>query len=87
MIYDRQDGPFRLEVDWIRAYRAPSPFSMTTLQWQKRPPPVFAADEGDPRLRQQLAAVEATRDRFDEREMVLVVVLGDGPSRVEERAR
>lgn len=84
MIYDGRDGAFRLEVDWIRAYRAPSPFSMTTLQWQKRPLLVFAADEGDARLQQQLADVEATRDRFDEREMVLIVVLGEGPSRVEE---
>jgi hypothetical protein len=24
MIYDERDGPFRLEVDWIRAYREPS---------------------------------------------------------------
>jgi len=24
MIYDQRDGPFRLEVDWIRAYREPT---------------------------------------------------------------
>jgi hypothetical protein len=32
MIYDKRDGPFRLEVDWIRAYREPRPFSMGELR-------------------------------------------------------
>jgi hypothetical protein len=85
MIYDEQDGPFRLEVDWIRAYRAPRPFSMSALRWKKRPLLLFAEDEQDARLQRQLSAVEASRDRFDERDMVLIVVLGAGPSRVEER--
>jgi hypothetical protein len=85
MIYDGQDGPFRLEVDWIAAYREGEPFSMDALRWEKRPLLLFGPDERDPRLRDQLAAVEATRDAFDERDMVLIVVLGDGPSRGGER--
>ncbi len=85
MVYDKQDGPFRLEVDWIRAYREARPFSMGTLRWKKRPLLLFAEDEGDPRLQQQLSAVQATRSQFDERDMLLVVILGTGPSRVEER--
>jgi hypothetical protein len=79
MIYDQQDGPFRLEVDWIRAYRG-APFSMSGFRWQRRPLLLFAADDGDSRLQRQVAAVEATRDQFDERDMVLIVVLGTGPS-------
>jgi monofunctional biosynthetic peptidoglycan transglycosylase len=86
MIYDKRDGPFRLEVDWIRAYREPRPFSMSTYRWQKRPLLLFAEDEGDARLRRQLSDVEATRDRFDERDMVLIVILSAGTSRAEERA-
>jgi hypothetical protein len=85
MIYDGRDGPFRLEVDWIRAYRAPQPFSMAVYRWQKRPLLILAENESSPRLQQQLAAVEATWDRFEERDMVLIVVLAAGPSRAGER--
>jgi hypothetical protein len=81
MIYDNRDGPFRLEVDWIRACRDPLPFSMSAFRWQKRPLLLFARGEQDERLQRQLSAVEATRDDFDERDMVLIVVLGTGTSR------
>jgi NADH dehydrogenase [ubiquinone] 1 alpha subcomplex assembly factor 1 len=80
MIYDGRDGPFRLEVDWIRAYRPRQPFSMAAYRWQKRPLLIFAKSESSPPLQQQLAAVEATRDLFEERDMVLIVVLAAGPS-------
>ena len=85
MINDGRDGPFRLEVDWIAAYREVEPFSMGSLRWEKRPFLLFGADERDPMLRQQLDAVESTRDSFDERDMVLIVVLGDGGSTIEGR--
>jgi hypothetical protein len=83
MISDERDGPFRLEVDWIQAYREPRAFSMSAYRGKKRPLLLFAKDAEDERLRRQLSAVEATRDRFDERDMVLIVVLDAGPSRVE----
>ena len=86
MIYDKRDGPFRLEVDWIRAYREPRPFSMSAFRGRKRPLLLFAEDEGDARLRRQLSALEATRDRFDEREVALVVILSTGASRADGRA-
>jgi len=86
MIYDKRDGPFRLEVDWIRAYREPGPFSMSTFRGRKRPLLLFAEDERDADLRRQLSAVEASRDRFDERDMVLIIILGAGLSRAEGRA-
>jgi hypothetical protein len=86
MIADERDGPFRLEVDWIRAYGEPPPFSIDAYRWRRRPFLVFATDARDERLRRQLSAVEATRSRFDERDMVLIVVLGEGPSRAEGRA-
>jgi NADH dehydrogenase [ubiquinone] 1 alpha subcomplex assembly factor 1 len=85
MINDGQDGPFRLEVDWIVAYREVEPFSLGALRWEKRPLLLFGAGEGDPILRKQLDAVEAAREGFDERDMVLIVVLGEGTSRIEGR--
>ena len=85
MIYDGRDGPFRLEVDSILAYREPRPFSMSAYRWKKRPLLLFAGNEEDSRLRHQLSSIEATRDRFDERDMVLIVILGAGRSRVEGR--
>jgi hypothetical protein len=86
MIYDKQDGAFHLEVDWIRAYRDLRPFSMSAFRDQKRPLILFAEDEGDPRLRRQLSALEATRARFDERDMALVVILSTGTSRADGTA-
>ena len=85
MINDGQDGAFRLEVDWIAAYREVEPFSLDALRWEKRPLLLFGADERDPILRQQLEAVESAREGFDERDMVLIVVLGEGTSRIEGR--
>ena len=85
MINDGQDGPFRLEVDWIAAYREVEPFSLGALRWEKRPLLLFGAGERDPILRKQLDAVEAAREGFDERDMVLIVVLGEGTSRIEGR--
>ena len=71
MIYDKQDGPFRLEVDWIRA---DNPFSLSTLEWKKRPLVILAPRSDDPRLKTQLEAVEESKNDFEEREMALVVV-------------
>jgi hypothetical protein len=71
MIYDKRDGPFRLEVDWIRV---DAPFSLNSLQWKNRPLVIFAPDRDDPRLGKQLDAVQAAQDGFAERDMALVVV-------------
>jgi hypothetical protein len=59
---------------------------MGAFRWRQRPLLLFARDEQDTRLRRQLAEVEATRDRFDERDMLLIVVLGAGTSRAGTRA-
>lgn len=84
MIYDKRDGPFRLEVDWIRA---DGPFSLSSLKWKKRPLVIFAPGGDDPRLQKQLEAVDEAKDRFEERDMALVVVTPQaGLSRNERRA-
>ena len=71
MIYDKRDGAFRLEVDWIRAA---APFSLDGLKWKRRPMLVFAPRGDDPRLKQQIDAVGEARVGFEERDMALIVV-------------
>lgn len=78
MIYDKQDGPFRLEVDWIQAYRDPGMPSLAEPS-SHRPLLLFAPQADDPRLVAQLEAVRVTRAAFDARDMLLVVVLAAGP--------
>jgi hypothetical protein len=82
MIYDKQDGPFRLEVDWIRA---DNPFSLSSLEWERRPLVIIAPGNDDPRLKKQLEAVEESKDEFDERDMVLVIVAPEAGLSTNER--
>lgn len=86
MIYDRLDGPFRLEVDRLEAYRAVKPFTMRDYRWDKRPLLLFAPSDADARLQRQLAAVRSSIGAFEDRDMVLIVVVGEGTSRAGERA-
>jgi monofunctional biosynthetic peptidoglycan transglycosylase len=84
MIYDKRDGPFRLEVDWIRA---DMPFRLGALEWKRRPLVLFAPASDDPRLGEQLRAVRAAREGFLERDMTLVVAApGHGLSAKERQA-
>jgi hypothetical protein len=84
MVYDKRDGPFRLEVDWIRAV---PPFSLDRFEWKRRLLVVCAAAGDDTRLAKQLDAVRAARAGFDERDMELVVVApGFGLSASEREA-
>ncbi len=78
MIYDKRDGPFRIEVDSIKAYASPSAFSMERYVGKRRPLLVFAPRADDARVVRQLAAIEKTRDAFGDRDMALIVVYGDG---------
>jgi len=80
MIYDKRDGPFELRLASISAVDGQSPFSIEQYQWQKRALVVSTPRAHDPALREQLEAVSATRDAFDERDMVLVVLLDDAGS-------
>lgn len=87
MIYDKRDGPFLLEADWIRAYRKPpAGFSMAQYRGAQRPLVVFAPNPTDVRLTTLLSDVAQTRRAFDERDMVLVVVCVEGASKAGETA-
>jgi hypothetical protein len=85
MIYDKLDGAFRMDVDWIKAYRKESAFSMSRYQGRNRPLLVFAPRSDDARLIAQLAVIRTSRRKFDDRDMQLIVVTGDGASRAEDR--
>lgn len=78
MIYDKQDGPFQIEVDRIEAYRAPT--DLDALAWTARPLVVFAPSLKDPKLTAQLDAVRTAQAGFAERDMALIVVVDEGAS-------
>lgn len=86
MIYDRKDGAFRLEVDWIKAYGAKPSFSLAAYRNTHRPLLVFAESGDDPRLKRQLAEVKRSRADFEDRDMVLIVVLENGASKAGDQA-
>lgn len=80
MIYDKRDGPFRLEVDWIKAETQPV-WSMARYQWKQRPLLLFAPSSSHAALWVQLEAIEQDSSAFRERDMLLIVVLEKGRSR------
>ena len=86
MIYDKKDGPFAIEVDWIQAYRAEPTFSLASYRWEKRPLLVFAPSAEDRRFVRQVESVLARQSGFEERDMLLVLVPGGGLARAGSRA-
>lgn len=81
MIYDKQDGAFRLEVERIRAYPARAPFSMERYKDARRPLLVFAPNANALQLKRQLEDLAVARAGLDERDMTLIVILEKGASR------
>ena len=77
MIYDKRDGPFRLEVERIKTFGPSRGTDLAGMRWSKRPLLVFAPRADDARLERQLADVRASRAEFDERDMALIVVLAE----------
>ena len=53
-------------------------FALERVRWQSRVLVISAPDRDDPAFREQLAAVDASRARFEERDLLLVTLL-DGP--------
>lgn len=71
MIYDKKDGDFAIRLRDVQAYTAA--FSLASLRWNKRVLVVAAPDIDNAELVRQMAALDATRAAFDERDMLLVV--------------
>ncbi len=85
MIYDKQDGPFELKLASIHAYAAGAPFSLDALRWKKRVLVLSAPSRDDARLEDQLEALAEVPEEFADRDMVLVTLLGEGPSSADEQ--
>ena len=79
---DNTDGAFSLDVDAIRAY---APFTLERNKWKSRTLVLFAPNAEDKRLAQQIKAIRASTNAFDERDMSLVVVLENGRSYADAR--
>ena len=50
-------------------------FSLDLVRWRYRLHELGAADDDHPAIREQLAAVDASRAQFDDRDLLLVVLL------------
>jgi hypothetical protein len=77
MIYDNRDGPFELELDSVHAYAEAAVFSLSEFQWERRVLVVSAGSGTDDELTKQLNELEATREEFADRDMLLVTLRDD----------
>ena len=85
MIYDGQDGPFRVVLDSIHAYGGERPFTLARFHWEKRVLVISAPDAENADLVAQRRAIEASADEFADRDMALVVLLERGASSAGDR--
>jgi NADH dehydrogenase [ubiquinone] 1 alpha subcomplex assembly factor 1 len=76
-IDDKIDGPFRIEIAKIATY---AEFGWGSFRSGRRPLVVFAADANDARLKRQLEVARVAQGGFEDREISVVVVLGEGES-------
>ncbi len=85
MIYDKRDGPFELRLRSIHAFAEVSSFSLDRWKWEKRLLVISAPGVDDPRLMEQLDALDASRSGFVERDMLLVTLLDDTNSQAADQ--
>lgn len=85
MIYDERDGPFELALEAVYAYGEPA-FSLLRYRWEKRVLIVSAPAAKDEMYDKQMSAIDAARSAFEDRDMLLVTLLDDGPATAGERA-
>jgi NADH dehydrogenase [ubiquinone] 1 alpha subcomplex assembly factor 1 len=85
MIYDKQDGPFELQLSSIQVYSADSPFALMQYQWKKRVLVVSAPTKDDTNLREQQNEVALVPEDFVDRDMVLVTLLDNAVSTAGDR--
>ena len=75
MIYDKQDGPFKIRLDHVHAYLDRPPITLAQYRWKHRVLVISAPDADDANLVRSRRDVSATTDGFTERDMVLVTLL------------
>ena len=85
MIYDNEDGPFRLRLDSVQGYGREAPFALEQYEWEKRVLVVSAPGSDDRDLREQQRAIALTAAEFEDRDMLLATLLDNGGSTVGDR--
>ncbi|NCF73123.1 MAG: DUF4174 domain-containing protein [Gammaproteobacteria bacterium] len=85
MIYDKQDGPFKLRLASVTAYSAETAFTLMQYQWKKRVLVVSAPHEDEKNLREQHNEVALAPEAFADHDMVLVTLLDNGVSTAGDR--
>jgi NADH dehydrogenase [ubiquinone] 1 alpha subcomplex assembly factor 1 len=86
MIYDKNDGPFALQLDSVSVFAEPEPFTISQYRWDRRVLIVSAASADDANLKRQLEAVSMTEVEFADRDLTIVTLLDDGTSMAGDRA-
>ena len=85
MIYDKNDGPFALQLDRVSVFMEREPFTMSQYRWEQRVLVVSAASADDANLKRQLEAVSMTETEFADRDLIVVTLLDDGISTAGDR--
>jgi NADH dehydrogenase [ubiquinone] 1 alpha subcomplex assembly factor 1 len=80
MIYDKQDGPFKLRLASVHAYSADAPFTLMQRQWKNRVLVVSAPTADDASLEEQQIEMALTPEEFADRDMLLVTLLDNAVS-------
>ena len=83
MIYDKQDGPFELQLAAVAAYSASTHFSLQQYRWKNRVLVVSAPHESDEVLRAQQTELAISSAEFKDRDMILVTLLDNAVSTAE----
>ena len=94
LISNKQEGPFRLELEWLKAYREPYFAQMSFIgdlsafKWKKRLLVISAASLDDSLLDRQRRWIQERVEGFRERDMALIELFGaDSPSRSALRSK
>jgi len=94
LISQKQQGPFRLEVQWLKAYKEPCFAQVSSLddlspfRWRKRLLVISAASLNDSLLGQQRRWIQESVAGFRERDMVLIELFeADTPGRSALRSK
>jgi hypothetical protein len=94
LISQKQQGPFRLEVQWLKAYKEPffaevsSVDDLSPFKWKKRLLLISAASLDDSLLDRQRRWIQESVEGFRERDMALIELFGAGsPSRSALRSK
>ena len=85
MIYDKQDGPFELQLTSVLAYGSGTHFTLDQFRWKNRVVVVNAPHATDGQLENLRNEVKQTRNEFSDRNMVLVILLDDAVSTADNR--